>query len=47
MIYNETDTNNNNNNLIFARVAKFGSEYIKKKSFGNFFCIFLCKVQNY
>lgn len=45
MIYNETNTNNNNNNLIFARVAKFRSEYIKKNLLEMFFVYFYVKYK--
>lgn len=45
MIYNETNTTNNNNNLIFARVAKFGSEYIKKDLLEMFFVYFYVKYK--
>lgn len=45
MIYNETNTTNNNNNLIFARVAKFGSEYIKKDLLEIFFVYFYVKYK--
>lgn len=45
MIYNETNTNNTNNNLIFARVAKFGSEYIQKKLLEIFFVYFYVKYK--
>lgn len=45
MILNETNTTNNNNNLIFARVAKFGSEYIKKNLFEIFFVYFYVKYK--
>lgn len=45
MIYNETNTNNNNDNLIFARVAKFGSEYIKKNLLEMFFVYFYVKYK--
>lgn len=45
MIYNETNTNNTNNNLIFARVAKFGSEYIPKNLLEIFFVYFYVKYK--
>lgn len=45
MIYNETNTTTNNNNLIFARVAKFGSEYIKKDLLEMFFVYFYVKYK--
>lgn len=45
MIYNETNTNNNNDNLKFARVAKFGSEYIKKIFWKCFFVYFHVKYK--
>lgn len=46
MIYNETNTNNNNDNLKFARVAKFGSEYIKKIFWKCFFVYFYVKYKS-
>lgn len=45
MIYNETNTYNNNDNLIFARVAKFRSEYIKKNLLEMFFVYFYVKYK--